>query len=391
MKPYAWLSIVAALTTIVLKTVAWWMTGSVGLLSAVLESLVNLAGPRWRCRVRLCSRIWSRSTIRRCWRKLRLTAAKGPAARGCALLSLALMLLLPLPALAWNAAGHRLVACIAWNYLDEHSRSVVSRLLRTHPDYARWRDAAGAEQSERSVFIEASTWPDDIRRDSRFYSAGSDEATPTLAGFPDMERHGEWHYVNRPLADLPAAQARGLAVAGRLDKQLAALSRTLGSSAASPAERAYALPWLIHLVGDAHQPLHATSRLDAQNKADGLGNELTVINPFNPRKRASTLHAYWDDLPGPAWLRGARLDAASRALAAYLEPPPAPAAFTQWLDESWQVARDRAYPPGDETVATISVTFYENSRTIANQRVALAGYRLAVLLNELFRTPATRD
>ena len=44
MKPYAWLSIVAALTTIVLKAIAWWMTGSVGLLSDALESLVNLAG-----------------------------------------------------------------------------------------------------------------------------------------------------------------------------------------------------------------------------------------------------------------------------------------------------------------------------------------------------------
>lgn len=44
MKPYAWLSIVVALTTIVVKTVAWWMAGSVGLLSDALESLVNLAG-----------------------------------------------------------------------------------------------------------------------------------------------------------------------------------------------------------------------------------------------------------------------------------------------------------------------------------------------------------
>lgn len=321
-----------------------------------------------------------------------MTAAKGPAARCGALLSLALVLLLPLPALAWNAAGHRLVACIAWNYLDEHSRSAVSRLLRAHPDYARWLAKAAAEQSERSVFIEASTWPDDIRGDSRFYSAGKDEATPSLPGFPDMERHGDWHYVNRPLADILAAPARGVAVAGRLDKQLAALPRTLGSSAVSPVERAYALPWLIHLVGDAHQPLHATSRLDAQGKPDKLGNELTVINPFSPRKRASTLHAYWDDLPGPAWLRGARLDAASRALAAaYLEPPPAPAAFAQWLDESWQVARDSAYPRGEEPTVTISEAFYENTRTIANQRVALAGYRLAALLSELFRAPAARD
>ena len=44
LKPYAWLSIAAALSTIALKTVAWWLTGSVGLLSDALESLVNLAG-----------------------------------------------------------------------------------------------------------------------------------------------------------------------------------------------------------------------------------------------------------------------------------------------------------------------------------------------------------
>jgi hypothetical protein len=74
------------------------------------------------------------------------------------------LLLLPLPALAWNAAGHRLVACIAWDYLDAHSRGAVSRLLRAHPDYARWLDKADAAQNDRGVFIEASTWPDDSAR-----------------------------------------------------------------------------------------------------------------------------------------------------------------------------------------------------------------------------------
>ena len=322
-----------------------------------------------------------------------MTAGKVPASRRCPLLSLALMLLLlPLPALAWNAAGHRLVACIAWNYLDEHNRSEVSRLLHAHPDYARWLDKAGAARSERSVFIEASTWPDDIRRDSRFYSVGRDDPTPSPPGFPDMERHGDWHYVNRPIADIPAGQASGETVSGLLDKQLAALAGSLGTSGTTLRDRAYALPWLIHLVGDAHQPLHTTSRLDAQGKLDKLGNGVTVINPFNPRKSTSTLHAFWDDLPGPAWLRGERLDAVSRALAAaYLQPLPAPSTFAQWLDESWQIARDSAYPPGNEPAVTISEAFYEDARTIANQRVALAGYRLAVLLNELFRTRGARD
>ncbi len=320
-----------------------------------------------------------------------MTAGRAAASRCGALLFLAL-LLPPLPALAWNAAGHRLVACIAWNYLDEPSRSAVSRLLHAHPDYARWADKAGAVRNDRGVFIEASTWPDDIRRDGRFYSAGSEAATPRLPGFPDMERHGDWHYVNRPLVDTPDAQAPNAMVSGLLDKQLAALARALAAPGTSLRDRAYALPWLIHLVGDAHQPLHTTSRLDAQGKADRLGTGLTVINPFNPRKRTTTLHAFWDDLPGPPWLRGERLEAASRSLAdTYLWPLPAASTIAQWLDESWQIARDRAYPPGNETLSTISETFYEDSRTIANRRVALAGYRLAVLLNELFSASKARD
>jgi len=321
-----------------------------------------------------------------------LTADRAPVSRCCALLFLALLLFAPLPALAWNAAGHRLVACIAWNYLDEHSRNGVSRLLHAHPDYARWAGKAGTTQDARGVFIEASTWPDDIRRDNRFYSAGNEAATPGLPGFPDMERHGDWHYVNRSIADSPGAQSRSVAVSGQLDKQLAALIGSLADPGTSLRDRAYALPWLIHLVGDAHQPLHTTGRLDARGMTDRLGNGLTVINPFNPRKNTSTLHAFWDDLPGPPWLRGARLETASRVLAGeYLQSLPAISTFAEWLDESSQIAREGAYPPGAGSVTTISETFYEDSRTIANQRVALAGYRLAVLLNELLRTPDARD
>jgi len=75
-----------------------------------------------------------------------LTAAKRPAARCIALLCLASLLALPtLPALAWNAAEHRLIACIAWDYLDEPSRGAVSRLLLAHPDYSRWLGKARTE------------------------------------------------------------------------------------------------------------------------------------------------------------------------------------------------------------------------------------------------------
>lgn len=303
------------------------------------------------------------------------------------LLCLPLMLLLPWPALAWNAAGHRLVASIAWDRLDQNTRIEVANLLRHHPDYARWLKRAGDADVDRAAFIEASTWPDEIRQDKRFYSAGDGEPTPTLPGFPDMERRRNWHYVNRPLDDTRQKHSRHLArtdvVSGKLDQQLVALAKILGTPGAPASERSYALPWLIHLTGDAHQPLHTSIRLNADGQWDRLGNGLNIINPFNPRRYSTTLHAFWDDLPGPPWLRGERLDALSRALSArYPRPPPSTSA--QWIDESWRLARDSAYPPGEDNVPTISAEFFDNAKEIANRRVSQAGYRLADLLRALF-------
>lgn len=69
----------------------------------------------------------------------------------------AFFLVFPLPVLAWNAAGHRLIAAIAWEHLRPEVRGEVTLLLHRHPDHARWLRRAGEEDSDRRVFIEAST------------------------------------------------------------------------------------------------------------------------------------------------------------------------------------------------------------------------------------------
>ena len=73
---------------------------------------------------------------------------------------------------AWNALGHRLVAAIAWEEMRADTRAATTRLLREHPDYPRWLKRAGegttAQDNERRIFIESSTWPDEIRQDARF-------------------------------------------------------------------------------------------------------------------------------------------------------------------------------------------------------------------------------
>ena len=199
---------------------------------------------------------------------------------GKAILLLLLLGLAPAAA-AWNAAGHRISAMIAWENLDGGCQAAVTTVLRGHPEFDRWLARSKRGDPGQSAFVEASTWPDDIRRDRRFYTAGDEEPTPTLPGFPDMERRLDWHYVDRPLNGVAIRKAP----AGDIERQIERLARVVGNPRASAAERAYALPWLIHLVGDAHQPLHAASRYSPDGTSDQGGNAVSIVNPFNTRLR----------------------------------------------------------------------------------------------------------
>ena len=302
------------------------------------------------------------------------------------LFRMAVLFVVATPAIAWNAAGHRISALLAWERMDEATKSTVAAILRKHPDFERWQTRAFGADPDRTAFLEASTWPDEIRKDKRFYTRNLDEPTETQAGFPDMERRRYWHYVDRPLrpgASTPSSP-------GTLDRQLVALARTLGDRKSTPGERAYALPWLIHLVSDAHQPLHAASRYGPDGESDDGGNRLNIINPFAAHHPSMSLHRYWDDLPGPPWLRGSRLDSAVMLLSARYPQPIAMGTPEQWLDESWHIARQYAYPPAGEAVPTISVEFHERAQTIARRRVTEAGYRLADLLRQILRADNPR-
>lgn len=292
------------------------------------------------------------------------------------LLSALLALLLPATASAWNFAGHRLSACIAWDRLSAPSRDRAGTLLRAHPDYARWTRKAKSDSIDRTAFIEASTWADLIRYDPRFHDA-DEPATSLLPGFPDMERHGDWHYVNRTLPNHPRTQDSEGSIGGQLEKRLSALTVMLGH----PGKGTYALPWLIHLVADAHQPLHVVDADAAWLAPEG---DARVFNPSSPRRRIRSLHAFWDDLPGPSNLAGKKLDSACQALAA-LHPAPRAASPPQWIDESYQIAASEGFPPNYEQTPRIGKAFYANAKEIADRRLVAAGYRLADLLNRYLK------
>lgn len=280
----------------------------------------------------------------------------------------------PSPASAWNAAGHRLVAVIAWQQLSPPVQMAISAALSRHPDYERWVEKSRSTDGV-DIFAEASTWPDDIRNDPRFYDEDREPATPTQPGLTDTARHKRWHYVDLDVA--------GKAKAGELDRQIDRLSRMLRSTRKT-AEISNALPWLAHLVADIHQPLHVGRH------GDEGGNQVEIENPFNKRLPFSSLHVYWDDLPGPPWLRGKRLEHNAARL---LDDHPAPAQgnVALWRDESHRLLAE-AYPTASGSLLPIvSEDFRRRSRDIADRRIVDAGYRLGGLLEDIFSQRVSRE
>lgn len=285
------------------------------------------------------------------------------------------VLMCALPAWAWNGAGHRLVAAIAWRQMTPAAQEKAADLLARHPDYEQWTVKSG-DSPAYAAFLGAATWADEIRHDRRFYDEAREAPTPPFPGMPDTARHKSWHFV-----DIDAA---GEVRDGEIDRQIGRLGKQLAQPFTRRSDKAVALVWLIHLVADIHQPLHVGSRDDAG------GNDFAIEDPFNPRRPFTNLHAWWDDLPGPPWLRGPRLEEIAELLIADF-PPPAPGGVGLWLRESLEISRGLAYPEAaGSLLPTVDDAFLAQSRAIANRRLVAAGYRLGWLLNEALSARASR-
>jgi hypothetical protein len=300
-------------------------------------------------------------------------------------------LLLALPAAAWNYSGHSIIAQIAYERLTPLTRARVDQMIRDHPDYNRifTQGAAGRAKDDpaaraRYAFVHAAPWPDLILySDDRFYDelAPNARPTPLLRGFPDMMRHRAWHYFDNPISGdgTPVIAQRPPHLMTELPRLLAEIA-TVDSRPA-----AYDLPWLEHLAGDVHQPLHLTSRfLRSQPKGDEGGNLVFV-------GRGRNLHSLWDDAAAPRDLSDDGIVRYAREITAEY---PAGTALSldplEWAAESFELDKSAVYTFGPETGSKehpliLPPLYEEKAKKIARQRVALAGYRLAEVLNKYLR------
>ena len=256
------------------------------------------------------------------------------------------------PAFAWNEVGHRTIAAIAESRLSPTVKADVTRLL------------AGMS------FGEASVWADNVRRDR-----------PTT---------GPWHYKDtffrrdgKPVKGKPGEENAVWAIRK--------FTAVLADKSKSDAERGEALRWIVHFVGDIHQPLHAVSfESDALPDGDAGGNRYKVLAPAELRnvpRPPENLHSLWD-LGAGAFRTGTSPEALAQVIAAALPAKKLKGSGDLnpdlWAKESFNAAKDVAYqtPEGAEP----SADYLATSRQTVVRRVALAGYRLAELLNRTLGT-----
>ena len=303
------------------------------------------------------------------------------------------------PAYAWNNYGHMEVAAVAWAHMERPIQQKASALIKLNPLYKEWIKGVPAKDRDEVAFVIAATWPDIIKRDDDYHNDGSDggdrppnspKASQNI-GYDDMLRHKYWHFVDTPFS--PDGTPTVQAAKPNAQTQIAAFRAKLADHSASEDVRSYDLVWLLHLVGDVHQPLHATSRFVASNpknrhgeKTDNGGNLVKIH--CTKCQSATNLHAFWDDALGPSKVTAQTVIEAATELAA---PDPAQAAIADekdWIRESFELAKKDVYvSPIGVTAETFEITkvYQDNAVKVAKDRIALAGVRLANLLTEALK------
>jgi hypothetical protein len=256
--------------------------------------------------------------------------------RPCSTALAIFLLLVPHPqALAWGNEGHRIIADVAWDHLNDTTLEKLRQFL--------------GDNDLASI----STWADDVR-----------------GGRPET---GPWHYVDIP-PDSGGYEAKDCPEENCVVAQIEKFARILGDPEQPFAARSEALKYLVHFVGDLSQPLHAMA--DARG-----GNDIpvTVFGSTQCGGYGCNLHSVWDtELIQHTGLREHRYARELEEMIAAEHLQAGPADPIAWANESLQLAKQAWVPPQAE----IGEAYYLRERPVVDRQLALAGLRLARLLNE---------
>jgi hypothetical protein len=264
---------------------------------------------------------------------------------------------------AWGGQGHRLVGLIAADRLTPVARQNVEWLL------------------DGQSLADVSSWADSITS--------------------DQQQTALWHYLNIPPdaagydRDRDCPRQPGAAVGSRGDRwrdcvvdRIAYWEERMKDASLDRADRAIALKFLVHFIGDLHQPFHALGV--------GRGGNDVLVQVFGEsncsvdreKPRPCNLHSVWDsrlighrNIDDRAYLAALQKLIVERRWGS--QPAGTPA---QWAEQSWRLAREALVSPA----TNIDEGYYRRHIGVIDERLALGGVRLAAVLNRVLVTPPAR-
>jgi hypothetical protein len=240
-----------------------------------------------------------------------------------------LLLLIPLLGYGWGVKGHQTIALIAQSQLTPATRATIDRLLAQEPG---------------SSLMSISTWSDEHR-----------DGTNT-----------RWHYINFPRGDCHYQKQRDCPD-GQCVIEAIKTQRAIFHSTAPDTDKLLALKFLVHLVGDIHQPLHA-------GFGDDRGGNTYQVQY---RTEGTNLHAIWDNAMLEQFGRNP-VALANFALSDRSLKKPFPSSdVVGWAEQSCAIVSAPGFYPGH----LVTEDYMEEYAPVAELQILRAGFRLAALLN----------
>jgi hypothetical protein len=311
------------------------------------------------------------------------------------MVAVAITLFAVLNSFAWDDVGHKITAYIAWQQMTPDVRARVIKILLAAPEdaqlstfympYGSRTDTA----RKRDFFMIAATWPDIIR----------DRAFDTRY---KKYHHSNWHYSDTlwTIQNGKVEILQGPSDSGGLAMEKIADFIKLAQSDANDTDKAIAIAWLEHLIGDIHQPLHASGRVtDLEPKGDQGANLFLLTPKDTPRQSQENLHWFWDniivrnipnttDASDAEYISPIAKDIMDKYSFAKMQSRLAIDNPQQWKKESFEIASTEIYSPDLKRFEMPSSSYKKKALKISEERLALAGYRMAALFNKLFATAA---
>ncbi|MCI0692107.1 S1/P1 nuclease [candidate division KSB1 bacterium] len=290
---------------------------------------------------------------------------------------------------AWNDTGHKVVSRIAWEYMTPQTRAKVIALLMSAPSDADLAnllatDARPQPVREREFFLRASTWAD-MMRDGKFSARR------------EKYHQSPWHYINFFWESAPDGTPRDRAdmkaEPENIVVRLQLLQSMLADASQEQSQRAIALAWVLHLVGDIHQPLHNSARVTATEPEGDRGGNLFTLDTTGARVR--NLHSFWDGILNltfnqkPVESDEAFINRIAQSIVVHhpqakMQSRLKPGEFAAWAREGDASAKSAVYPSWLRRYEMPPEKYRKRAYRVAEPALALAGYRLAEMLNRLF-------